>query len=108
MADETLVNIPTFFHPSFDKYMGMPTVFTFIVLFQGCFGGLGIAQTPKALDDLLNTKTHSPIWRFLFVCAIGYTATSDLETACIVTVAFFAFLHIIRSPEERKEVPYFV
>lgn len=109
MADEKLFNIPTdLFPPHFDHYMSMPTVFTFIVLFQGCFGGNGVAQTPEALTNLLQKNRFSHVFRFIFCFLIGYTATSDLETALIVTVAFFAFLHVIRTPEERKKVPYYV
>ena len=103
-----LVDIPDVFHPHFDKYLSMPTIFTFIVLFQGCFGGNGVEQTPKALMDILHGHLLSPLFRFLFVAAIGYTATSDIETACIVTVAFFLFLHMLRTPEERELVPYLV
>jgi len=95
-------------HPNFDKYMSMPTIFTFIVLFQGCFGGNGVAQTPAALTNILQGHKLSPLFRFIFCFLIGYTATSDIETAAIVTVAFFAFLHLIRTPEERKEVPFLV
>jgi len=108
MSDSNLVDIPAFFHPLFDKYMSMPTIFTFIVLFQGCFGGNGIEQTPSALMNVLHGHALSPLFRFLFVAAIGYTATSDIETAIVVTVAFFVFLHLLRTPEEKKKVPYLV
>lgn len=106
---EKLFNINTDFLPPYiDKYMGMPTIFTFIVLFQGCFGGNGVAQTPAALTNLLQGHKYSHFFRFVFCLLIGYTATSDLETAIVVTTAFFVFLHLIRTPEERKEVPYLV
>jgi hypothetical protein len=108
MSLEKLFHIPEFMPEYFDKYMGMPTIFTFIVIFQGCFGGNGVKQTPKALTYLLQNHNISPIVRFLFVFAIGYTATSDIETALIVTVSFFTFLHLLRTSEERKEVPYLV
>jgi hypothetical protein len=104
----TLINIPEFFHPLFDKYLSMPIIFTFIVIFQGCFGGNGVTQTPQALLNILQGHVVSPLFRFLFVAAIGYTATSDIETAIVVTVSFFMFLHLLRTPEERKEVPYLV
>ncbi len=108
MSNNTVFQIPEFMHPYFDKYMGMPTIFTFIVIFQGCFGGNGVEQTPKALLNILHGHNLSPLFRFLFVAAIGYTATSDIETALIVTIAFFMFLHLLRTPEEKKEVPYLV
>ena len=84
-----------------DKYLGMPTLFSLIVIFQGCFGGMGIVQTPTALTNAIN----HPVFRALFVCAIAYTATSDIENAIFTTFIFFVFLHLIRTEEERKQVP---
>ena len=88
----------------FDKIASRATLFTLIVIFQGCFGGMGVVQTPAALSNAVN----SPVFRFIFVSAIAYTATSDIETAVVCTVAFFVFLHMLRTEEERKEVPMFV
>lgn len=103
------INVPhNVFPPALDKYLSMPTIFTFIVIFQGCFGGLGIIQTPKFLSDLMTEHKLSPLWRFMFVAAIAYTATSDIETATLVTLVFFAFLHTIRTKEEKEEVPFLI
>lgn len=88
----------------FDKIASRATFFTLIVVFQGCFGGMGVAQTPAALSNAVN----SPVFRFIFVSAIAYTATSDIENAVVCTLAFFIFLHMIRTDEERKEVPMYV
>ena len=107
MSNLKLLRIPDLF-THIDKLLRIPAIFTFIVLFQGCFGANGVIQTPKALLNVLRGTTASPIFRFVFVGAIGYTATSDLDTAIIVTVAFFIFLHVLRTPAERKEVPYLV
>ena len=85
----------------FDKFAGMPTFFTLIVIFQGCFGGMGVVQTP---ERLVKAVDH-PVMRALFVCAIAYTATSDIETAVFCTLVFFVFLHFMRTEEERKQVP---
>ena len=73
----------------FDKIAGRPLLFTLIVIFQGCFGGMGVVQTPEKLTKMAD----SPIVRGLFVSAIAYTATSDIETALVATVIFF-FLFI--------------
>lgn len=89
---------------SIDKVLGIPIIFTIIVIFQGLFGGLGVPHTPKRLSGL----SDSPIFRMLFVVAIAYTATGDVETAAIATAIVLGGLHAIRTPEERKEVPYFV
>ena len=69
---------------------------------------LSVLQTPKALTDLMADHKLSPLWRFMFVAAIAYTATSDLETATLVTLVFFGFLHMIRTKEEKDEVPYLI
>jgi hypothetical protein len=88
----------------FDKYAGMPTLFTLIVIFQGCFGGMGVVQTPAALTNAVN----NPAARGLFVCAIAYTATSDIETAVFCTVVFFVLLHLLRTEEEKKATPTYL
>ena len=83
-----------------DKVAGRPLLFTLIVIFQGCFGGMGVVQTPENLTKIVD----SPLVRFLFVSAIAYTATSDIETALIGTLIFFVFLHLIRTDKEKKEM----
>jgi hypothetical protein len=100
MSTNKLFNIPTDIFPEFvDKYMGTPVIFTLLVIFQGCFGSLGVGQTPKRLSKLSN----SPVIRICFILAIAYTATTDIETALISTTAFFIFLHLLRTKEEFDE-----
>lgn len=94
-----LINLPEIFPPQIDKFLGFPTIFTFIVIFQGCFGGNGVLHTPQRIKD----ATNHPLARFLFVCAIAYTATSDIETALFTTVVFFVVLYMLRTKEERKK-----
>ena len=89
---------------SVDKVLGIPVIFTMIVIFQGLYGGLGVPHTPQRLSELSN----SPLFRFLFVAAIAYTGTGDVETAAVATIVVLAILHAMRTPEERKEVPYYV
>ena len=101
MASKRLFPIPTnVMPPAFDKFMGFPVIFTLIVIFQGCFGGLGMIQTPERLNQLIQT----PIARFIFLFAIGYTATSDVETAAFSTVLFLVLMHLLRSEEEKKKL----
>jgi hypothetical protein len=94
---EDLEIIPNKF---FDKFAARPLIFTLIVIFQGCFGGLGVVQTPEKLMNI----TNSPVARAMFVCAIAYTATSDIETAIVATLIFFIFLHFLRTDKEKKEM----
>ena len=94
-----LINLPEIFPPQIDKFLGFPTIFTFIVIFQGCFGGNGVLHPPERITKL----TSNPLARFLFVSAIAYTATSDIETALFTTVVFFVVLYMLRTKEERKK-----
>ena len=101
MSSNNLFNIPQFKLGSmFDKYASMSVFFTMIVIFQGCFGGLGVQQTPKKLSDLV----QNPVMRILFVTAIGYTATSDIETALFTAFLFFLMLHLLRTKEEKESM----
>jgi len=101
MAQKRLFDIPTnVLPPQVDKFMGFPVIFTLIVIFQGCFGGLGMIQTPARLEKLIS----SPIARFIFLFAIAYTASSDVETAAFSTVLFLIIMHLLRSEEEKKKL----
>ncbi len=100
MSDNKLIDIPQLLPNFVDKYLGVPTVFTLIVIFQGCFGGMGMIQTPKALTKAIN----SPVSRFMFLCAIAYTASSDMETAVFSTVVFLVLMHSLRTKEEIKSL----
>ena len=101
MAQKRLFDIPTnVIPPQVDKFMGFPVIFTLIVIFQGCFGGLGMIQTPARLEKLIS----SPIARFIFLFAIAYTTSSDVETAVFSTVIFLVLMHLLRSEEERKKL----
>lgn len=83
-------------------------IFCLIVIFQGCFGGMGVKQTPKLLENFLTGKSGA-LFRFMFVMCIAYTASNgEIELAIFCTALFFIFLHVIRTEEERKQVPYFV
>ena len=63
-------------------------------------GGLGVIQTPQALEKAVS----HPLSRFIFLGAIAYTATSDIETALVSTVLFLIVMHLIRSEEEKKKL----
>jgi hypothetical protein len=84
-----------------DNFMSGKTIFTIIVISQGLFGGMGLQYTPTFIKDL-SKKWY---WRFVFVCAIAFTATSDADIALIVTLVYFLFLHFMKTKEEKKKYP---
>lgn len=99
------LKVPSNIFPSWiDKYGSTPFVISLIVIFQGCFGGMGVIQTPALLTKYL----YSPYLRFLFVCAISYTATTNIEMALVSTCVFFLFLHLIRTEEEKQKMKFFL
>ena len=100
---DKLVNYPTspsVFPSWLDKSLSYPIIFSLIVLFQGCFGGMGVIQTPQMISNSIN----SPITRFIFLLCIAYTATSNFETAIVSVIIFLIFLQVIRTREERKKL----
>ena len=97
---DKLIDLPEVFPPAIDKFLGAPSVLTLIVIFQGCFGGMGVIQTP----DILKKAINSPIARFLFLSAIAYTATADLEVALFTTVVFLILMHMLRTKEEKDKL----
>ena len=86
---------------SIDRFMSGKTIFTIIVISQGLFGGMGIQYTPTFIKKL----SKMWYWRFAFVAAIAFTATSDADIAMIVTVVYFLFLHFMKTKEEKKKYP---
>ena len=108
MDNKVFIKIPKFLPFNLDPYLTSPSLFSLIVLFQGCFGGSAVTQTPKRLTDALLKYPISPFIRFMFLLAIAYTATSQLETAIIFTCIYILFLQLIRTKEEREKVPYII
>jgi hypothetical protein len=98
------IKAPQVFPATVDTYLSTPAIFSLVVIAQGLLGGLGLPQVPKRLEKL----QKNPIARFSFMTAIAYTATSDLEIAIFSTAAFAVIMHMFRTAEERKEVPYLV
>ena len=100
---ENLMRIPTqgLIPDSFDAFLGSPTVFTLIVISQGLFGGSGLQYTP----DFVKRLQKNPVARALFITLIAYSATSDAETAIVVSLVFFFVLHLLKTKEEKKKYP---
>lgn len=103
MSHPKLLNIPDIFPPWVDNFLTYPIIFSLLVIFQGCFGGMGVIQTPARLTNAIN----SPIARFIFLFCIAYTATTDIETAIVTVIIFLIFLQIIRTEEERKKLKFY-
>ncbi len=87
-----------------DERLKIPLIFSMIVICQGLFGGLGLKQVPNRIIKLSN----NPIARFIFITAIAYTATSDIEQAIFSVVLFFIIMYLIRTPAERAMMPHFI
>lgn len=87
-----------------EKFLNLPLLFTLIVIFQGSFGSMGVKQQPQALVKLLDNFYA----RFIFVMAIAFTASGDLEIAALSTFVFFLILHLLRTEEEKKQVKYVI
>jgi len=100
MSHSKLINIPKIFPSSIDNFLTYPIIFSLIVVFQGCFGGMGILQTPERLSYAI----RSPLARFIFLLCISYTATSDLETSIVTVIIFLILLQLLRTKEEREKL----
>ena len=101
MAGATSNFFPTNILPSqIDNFLSTAVILSILTIFQGCFGVMGVIQIPKKLTEFLN----NPVMRFISIVAISYTATQDIETALITSVAFLGILHLLRSDEEREKV----
>ena len=100
MSHSKLINIPKIFPSSIDNFLTYPIIFSLIVIFQGCFGGMGILQTPERLSYAI----RSPLARFIFLLCISYTATYDLETSIVTVIIFLILLQLLRTKEEREKL----
>ena len=99
-----VIKYPTNILPAIlENYMRLPTLMSLIVIFQGTMGGLGMPFIPGRLTALV----EHPIGRLLFVSAISFTATQDIETAVITTLMFFALMYVLRTEEEREALGFF-
>tara|TARA_B100000902_G_C26565436_1_gene553945 strand:- start:20 stop:403 length:384 start_codon:yes stop_codon:yes gene_type:complete len=90
-----------------EKILNIELIKILIVLFQGCYGGLGIVQVPKILTKVLNDLHEyiSPAIRFIFILSISYTATQHIGISIITTFIFLCLLFIFRTQEERNQMP---
>ena len=80
--------------------------FGFMVMYETIFGRneSGLVEMPDRLSAFLKkdwVKVGS-----LF--AISFASTKDIEQSFFVTIAFLAFVHLWRTPEERLEHPYMI
>lgn len=100
---EKILDIPTkgLVPDRIDKFFSHPTLFTWIVIIQALFGGLGMAYTPKFIKRLAKNNW----FRLCFIVLIGYSATGDFETSLGASCLLLLILHFLKTPEERKKYP---
>ncbi len=77
-------------------------IFTVVVMYQGLFGGLAISNEPSVLMKL----NKNIIFKLFTLFAVGFTATRDIETTLIGMFLFIVILHLLRTPEERKNITF--
>lgn len=80
--------------------------FGFLVMYETIFGrnDTGIIVMPEKLSAFMQKN-----WvKFLSLFLISFASTKDIEQSFFVTLAFLAFVHLWRTPEERKKYPYLI
>ena len=98
-----LIKYPTNILPAIiENYMRLPTLMSLIVIFQGTMGGLGMPFIPARISQFV----EHPLGRLLFVSAISFTTTQDIETSIATTLIFFALMYVLRTKEEREALGF--
>lgn len=75
-----------------------------IAFIQTFLGGKNLVKQPAKIEKFL----ESELGRFIMLYITMFAMTSDFEMAFFVATAYLIFLHILRTPEERKETPHFI
>lgn len=75
-----------------------------IAFIQTFMGGKELVNHPKKIENFL----ESPLGRFIMLYITLFAMTSDFETAFFIAMVYLIFLHILRTPEERKKTPYLI
>jgi len=80
--------------------------FGFMVMYETIFGRneSGLIEMPDRLSAFLNKDPVKVVSLF----AISFASTKDIEQSFFITLAFLAFVHLWRTPEERLEHPYVI
>ena len=86
----------------YERFLNVPIAFTLIYIFGGIFAGSSIPIIPQRIKDLL----EKPLFRFLAIFGLSYTATGEVEYGLAGTVVYLAIMHLLRTPEERAKMPY--
>jgi hypothetical protein len=78
--------------------------FGFMVMYETIFGKFdsGIVEVPKNLSTFLEKK---PL-KWFSIYMIAFASTGDIEQSVFLTIGFLVFVHLWRTPEERKKYPY--
>ncbi len=78
--------------------------FGFLIMYETIFGrnDSGIIEVPEKLSKFLEKK---PV-KWLSIYMIAFATTRDIEQSLFLTIGFLVFVHLWRTPEERKKYPY--
>ena len=75
-----------------------------IAFIQTFLGGKKLVDHPQKIENFLESSAG----RFIMLYVTLFAMTSDFEIAFFVTMAYLIFVHILRTPEERKKNPYLI
>ena len=80
--------------------------FGFLVMYETIFGRNthGIIEVPEKLSIFLEKKSVKALSLYL----IAFASTKDIEQSFFVMIMFLVFVHLWRTPEERKKYPYLI
>ena len=78
--------------------------FGVLVMYETVFGRNddGIVEVPEKLSKFLEKKSV----KWLSIYMIAFASSRDIEQSLFLTIGFLAFVHLWRTPEERKKYPY--
>ena len=75
-----------------------PMIFTLLVLYQGTMGGQGF-KVPKTIENVAN----NPIFNFVSLFTIAFTASQDIEIAILSTILFLSIFYVLEFYEGKKD-----
>jgi len=87
-----------------EKFLRLPYILTFIVLTQAFLIEESKPKQPKVLEPFIN----NPLFRFSIIVLCAFTASEDIEISIMATIVYLIIMQLLRTKEERKQVPYWV
>ena len=96
------MKIPNLFQ-NIEANLNLPVIFSILYIYGGVFSG--IRKVPVNLVYLFK---NYPFLRYLGLISLAYSATKELEYALLSSLLFLIIIHLIRTPQERKEFIYII